>query len=125
MTRGNTMALGIRMISRSAIYLNEAGDTGGGIYSSGAIGAVNVSNSTIYSNASSGAGGGFLHYQGTSNLTHVTMVHNRSPDNGGALRKSLGGTLRLRNSIIAGTTSDGSTRFRRLSRACWIRIATA
>ena len=100
-------------IKRSSLSGNSATGTngqGGAIYSSGAIGLVSIANSTIYDNRAR-AGAAFFQFQGTSNLTHVTMVYNRPVGNRGALRAALG-TVRLRNSIIAGTTSDGSTRVR-------------
>ena len=88
----------------------NSGGQGGAIYANGAIGLVSVSNSTIYDNRAT-SGGAFFQFQGTSNFTHVTIVYNQAQSNAGALRKS-SGTVNFRNSIIAGTTTNGSTRAR-------------
>ena len=95
-------------IEKSSIYGNVAGSTGagGGLYFFG--GTANITNSTIYSNdGGGGAGGGIYVNGGTVELTHVTVVDNQSDEAGGVRR--IAGTLRLRNSIVAGSTSNGVT----------------
>ena len=88
----------------------NSGEQGGAIFNNGASGSLDITNSTIYDNSATG-GGAIWQFQGTMNLTHVTIVNNRSGANTGAVRKETG-TMNLRNSIIAGTTTDGSTRAR-------------
>ena len=98
-------------IEKSSIYGNIAGSTGtgGGVYVDDASNFT-LRNSTIFNNDGGFRGGGIYVGGGTVDLTHVTVVDNQASQSlsGGGLRRG-NGTVRLRNSIIAGSTSDGVT----------------
>jgi uncharacterized repeat protein (TIGR01451 family) len=85
-------------ITRSTISDNQAAGVAGGIATEGAL---TVTNSTISGNRAGDEGGG-LHVYGTVSLTHVTITGNstRNGDGGGVNRA--GGTITLKNTIVAG-----------------------
>ena len=95
-------------IQRSSIYNNSAGSNGGGIFVE-AANDVSAKNTTIYGNTAANGAGLYVD-GGTVHVTHVTFVDNRATGANGVAVRRQGGTLRLRNTIIANTTSDGSTR---------------
>ena len=107
---GISVGNGTIIIKNSSIYGNRATrGGGGGIYLRG--GRTTVLNSSFYDNfadGSSGSGGAIHIFGGTATLTHVTVHDNRATAGGGIRIRS--GSLTLRNSIVSGSTSDGSAR---------------
>ena len=103
-------------INRSAIHGNRSNQNGGGIYFAKGTKAT-VNNSTIYGNTADNRGGG-IHGQADTpagasfTLNHVTITGNTaslstSPVRAGGVRFT-GGTLMIRNSIIAGNMNAGT-----------------
>ncbi len=101
-------------INRSAIHGNTAGNNGGGLYiTSGSQFTMN--NSTVYGNTAAGRGGG-MYLDGpdksqstTHRLNHVTITGNTANTTGankGRGIRAFGGTLWIRNSIIAGNGGE-------------------
>ena len=91
------------LIQNSAISSNTSITRGGGIYNAGAL---TIENSTIYSNAASTGGGGVYTASGaTSTIKHATLVGNTS----NSLRNGIhaAGTVKLYNSLISGSGSNG------------------
>ena len=127
------------LISNTVIRDNTAhgsADGGGGVFIEGSSSDVQIDKSSIYSNTAYNSYGGALHVKhasrvlvtntsiydnrafdhgaivvanGTVTFTHVTVVNNRATISG---TRITGGSVNLVNSIIAGTTTDGSTRSR-------------
>lgn len=64
-------------------------------------GAIEVLNSSFIGNRAAESGGAIILHSAELSLTHVTLVHNQAKEGGGILQ--LGGALKLRNSIIAGS----------------------
>lgn len=98
-------------MTKLSVYGNSA-TNGGGIYIADAnplVVSAGIGNSTIYANTAV-RGGGIYMAGGNLNMTHITLVDNRAT--GGDSLVVSGGTSRLRNSIIARTTSNGATRVR-------------
>lgn len=95
-------------IQTSSIYDNDAGGFGGGVFVNSASLFV-LKNSTIYDN-SANFGGGFYHSNGQSILTHVTVAFNHANSAGAGVQRN-NGQLRLRNTIVAESTSlNGNNR---------------
>ncbi len=103
-------------INRSAIHDNRSNQNGGGIYFAEGTTAT-VNNSTVYMNTADNRGGG-IHGQAATpagarfTLNHVTVTGNTaslstSPVRAGGVRFT-GGTLMIRNSIIAGNMNAGT-----------------
>ena len=76
------------IISRSAIYNNSAGASGGAIYISGEDSSLALTNSTLFGNTASSAGGGlFAGPVEAVAVKHVTIVKNGAAAN--ALRRAV------------------------------------
>ena len=88
-------------IRGSAFINNQGGGFGGAIEVD--RGALNIENSTLYRNRSSH--GGISISGGTANMTHLTMLDNRSSYAEGDAIHVFSGSARLRNSIVAGGSS--------------------
>ena len=86
-------------IHNSSFIGNSAGFSGGAIEVSS--GRLNISNSTFLGNFARSSSGGAIYSRGATTLTHVTMLNNSAYRAGGIYVGS--GTLRLRNSLIAGS----------------------
>ena len=85
-------------ITKSSFVDNSAAWSGGALGAQS--GSISVANSTFQDNV--GALGGVLYVSGgDATLTHVTMLNNRTWNDGAAIANS-GGVINLRNSIIAG-----------------------
>ena len=95
-------------INQSSIYSNTA-DLGAGIYVAGDV-ALSLKNSTAFSNTAGNGAGLFNGGNGTATVSQVTFADNRATNLTGVGVRRNDGTLRLRNTIIAITTSDGATR---------------
>ncbi len=98
-------------INNSTIAGNTAVTGGGGLFvSSGAT--VTLNNSTLSGNSASGAavtnGGGGLYAAGTANLNSVTVVANSTNGAGGGILQ-FGGTVNVRNTIIADQTTPAGS----------------
>jgi CSLREA domain-containing protein len=107
-------------IDRTLIHDNHAMDYGGGIAYTFAAGTLQVRNSTISGNTAPNGGGGILLGApgATIDLSNVTVTANvadvdanDSGDGGGIA--NFGGTIRLRNTILAGNVdaSPSSTKY--------------
>lgn len=114
---GGIFNTGIMNIISSAVTNNRALVSGGGIFN--AIGRLFLTNSTVSGNvADSGSGtgnnpGGGIYNSSNSVtpggnliLTNSTIVNNRATGLGGGLRQDATGTVALRNTIIAGNSSN-------------------
>ena len=113
-------------INRSAIHGNRAAFNGGGL-DLGAGTIVTINNSSIYGNTAAGRGGGIyasatLPESSRFTFNHVTITGNTAnqpagdTNKGGGIRIS-GGTLTLRNSIIAGNSNNDANEDCRISGA--------
>lgn len=102
---------GMLTVSRSTFSNNTTSDwSGGAIVTSG---AGDVSNSTFYGNRAPNEYGGAIANRGTLTVTNSTFSNNAA-DYGGAIYNYCGsnacGTVLLKNSIIASSTSGGNCR---------------
>ncbi len=94
---------GSGMFTAVTISGNQANNSrGGGIYSKGS-GIMTLTNVTVSGNSASSEGGGICVDGNTSNLTNVTVYNNTGPTGSGIRRR--GGTLALRNTIVAGNAA--------------------
>ena len=105
------MSSGTVTIDKSAIYGNTVSGTGadgGGIHINDGGATFDIKNTSIFGNTAADKGGGVhVSNASTANFTHVTIHKNRAVGAGGINRA--GGTVNLRNSIVSGSTSDGTT----------------
>jgi hypothetical protein len=92
----------------STISGNSANTNCGGIAIDYGL-TLNVTNSTISGNSAQGDAGGICVNTGTANITGSTVTNNRADSNGsnsfahgGGISVSSGGTLNLRNTLVAG-----------------------
>lgn len=99
---------GTMAINDSTIAYNEANGgasgNGGGISN---IGDLTIKNSTISNNTASEDGGGIVSSNGTLDLDSVTVTANTASggtSNGGGLAVTLGTSVSVRNSILAGNS---------------------
>ena len=95
---------GATTISKSSFVMN-ATSQGGGAIASG-FGKLTISNSTFSENqTASGVGALALHNRADATITHASFVNNWSlHGQTGAIEKGVGARLRLRNSIIMGSS---------------------
>ena len=99
-----------KTVSHTTVANNSAANRGGGIYAN--IGSVTITNVTISGNASNLDGGGLVNISANTTLNHVTIANNRADVNtngigdGGGIFRS-GGTINLRNSVVAGNIDPG------------------
>ena len=108
---GIASADGTLMVIDSTISGNTAHLNAGGIANAG--GALTLTNSTISGNtATGGAGGGINNFgaygpfnASTATLNNVTIANNSAPAGGGIAN---GGTLKLKNSLIAGNSAGSA-----------------
>lgn len=116
-TGGGIYNTGTMNIISSAITNNRALVSGGGIFN--AIGQLFLTNSTVSGNVADGGsgtgnnpGGGIYNLSNSANrggvliLTNSTIANNRATGLGGGLRHDATGTVTLRNTIIAGNSSN-------------------
>ncbi len=122
---GGVWNQGVLTMTNCNVYGNEASDGYGGgvdnhgtltmtncnVYNNGSVrgaagginnaGTSNITNSTLSGNSTWGGGGG-VYNKGTLTLTNVTLTNNTtSGGSGGGIYQS-GGTVSLRNTIVAG-----------------------
>ncbi len=97
-------------INNSTITHNTANDDGGGAMASGNTAQVIINNSTIAHNAAGEDGGGVTSYSGNSLVTinSSTIAHNTADNRGGGILIFNGGTIKVKNSIIAHNTAPNS-----------------
>ena len=109
---------GTMTLTNCTVSGNEAGNTAasGGFFGSGGgidnDGTKTLNNCTVSGNTANGGGGGIFN-NGTMTLTNCTVSGNTANGSGGGIAVS-GGTVTLRNSIVAGnvqqaTPSAGTT----------------
>lgn len=95
-------------------FIENHGQTGGGIGVSGSTGNTQVSNNFFLSNTSGFYGGGVILFSGTNTLFNNTFVDNSSPNFGGGAIFTNGGTNAINNNILwankkgTSTTSSGA-----------------
>jgi hypothetical protein len=87
----------------SASKSNIAAGSGGGIFSEG--GQLTVSNSTFYRNSADSDGGGIAGDNSTVAVTNCTFAHHSAGVTGNAIERTGGGSLVLRNTIVAYSTA--------------------
>jgi predicted outer membrane repeat protein len=109
-TGGGIYNRGSLTVNSSTFSNNIADDSGGGIFNRGSL---TVNSSTFSSNTAKHDGGGIQVFDGTANLTHLTLTGNRADsdtngdgDGGGISR--LNGSVTIGSSIIASNTDDPS-----------------
>jgi len=91
-------------MTNSTLADNWSGEDGGGIHNRGAL---DISNSTLSGNRAGEHGGGLCIHAGAVNLNNVTLTENSADANnthtrnGGGIYR-LGGTVKLRNTLVAG-----------------------
>jgi CSLREA domain-containing protein len=85
-------------INSSAIMSNSAPNFGGGLFNT-ASGVITISNSTFSGNWA-GADGGAIYSYATLNLNYVTVANNTAQTAGG-IQQGNGGTVKLKNSLVA------------------------
>jgi CSLREA domain-containing protein len=89
---------GALTINSSAIVSNSAPNFGGGLFNT-AGGVVTISNSTFSGN-SVGADGGAIYSYAMVSLNYVTVANNTAQTAGG-IQQGSGGTIKLKNSLVA------------------------
>ena len=95
-------------ITKSTVSGNTANGGGGGLGEGGGIencGTLTIINSTISGNTASARGGGIYNCADAANLSFVTLSGNSAPDGGGIF--AIGGTVNVKNSIVANSPSGG------------------
>ena len=102
---GGLYNAGTTSITGSLLLGNDARRKGGGIENDGVL---TVVNSTIADNE--GKGGGGLSTAGTADLSFVTIFSNRSTNKIGAGALRNGGTLSIKNSLIANNLGSDNDR---------------
>lgn len=98
---------GIATITNSTLSSNSGG-TGGGIENFG--GTVTITNCTLSGNSTAGSGGGIdntgsAQTGGTANISFTTISGNSASISGGGISNTVFGTLNIKNSIVANSTS--------------------
>jgi hypothetical protein len=93
-----------QLITNSTFSHNNA--IYGGAIATGNSNTVTVNNSTIYGNT--GVFGGGLYATGSLNVESATITANNASSSGGGIHAVGGGTIALKNNIVAGNT-EGST----------------
>ena len=94
-------------IDRSTFTGNStATEDGAGILNRGGAGVVNLTNSTLSGNSAAFNGGG-LSNEDTATLLNVTVTDNSATNAGGGI-EAQGGTLNVKNTIVAGNTLGGN-----------------
>lgn len=93
-------------IRRSSFLDNYSDTSGGALF--GKAGELNIANSSFHYNRASSWGGVLTASGADVTITHATMVNNAATHSGGDAIKTVEGSVKLRNSIIAdlGTTDD-------------------
>ena len=101
---------GVTSITESTISGNNAGIDGGGIYNLlGPLVTIALTNTTISGNGAGSRGGGIENF-GTQTMNNVTITQNTASGAGGYEvfnNGSVGGSISMGNTIIAGNTSGG------------------
>jgi len=100
-------------VTNSTISGNTAEVAGGGIYNAGDASLVNVTISGNHMSTSSEdivGGGGFVNASGNANFTNVTIAENgtNAPEGSGGNLRSTGGSLLIKNTLIANPLADGN-----------------
>jgi hypothetical protein len=90
------------VIDRSTIADNTAGAYAGGLANWGA--KLQIVNSTVSGNEAGMGGGGVDHRFGSTELVSSTVYDNTAPSGGGIRAPESGGSVRLRNCIVAGNS---------------------
>jgi hypothetical protein len=93
------------IITNSTLSNNSANGSGdgGGIYD---VGTLTITNSTLSNNSASGTGGGIFNGLAMANISFTTLSGN-SASSGGGIFNNTGGTVNIKNSIVANSTSGG------------------
>ncbi|MEZ0395827.1 MAG: sortase [Anaerolineales bacterium] len=89
-------------VTNSTFSNNSATYDGGGVYNDG--GTLTVTNSTFSTNRANNNGGGVFNYYGRLTVTNSTFSGNSATSGGGIENR---GTLTLKNTLIANSTSGG------------------
>jgi len=92
-------------VNNSTFSGNSATDSGGGIFNNGTL---TVNNSTFSGNSATNWGGGIFN-NGTLTVNNSTFSGNKASNNGGGIFNNLG-TVTLKNSILANSTTGGDCR---------------
>lgn len=90
----------------NSTFSSNSADGGGGIANFGS-GTVNIINTTISGN-SAGLNGGGISNTGTMTITNSTLSNNSAVTNGGGISNFGGGTIRVKNTIIAGNINPNN-----------------
>ena len=97
---------GVVTITTSTLDINQASDDGGALFL-GSNGVLTALNSTFSGNSAADDGGALLTAAGgTATLIHVTITNNSAAGAGGGIREA-NGTVEVRNTIVALSTSGG------------------
>ena len=105
---GGIASYGTLTVTNSTFSGNSAQFVGGGIFS---FGTLTVTNSTFAGNSAQLVGGGIFSY-GTLTVTNSTFTGNSAPVGfGGGIYHVAGGTVTLRNTIVANSPSGGNCAF--------------
>lgn len=96
------------ILTNSTVSGNTATNNVGGIFNTGG-GTSNLTNSTVSGNTAAVGGGGIDNFNGTLNLTSVTVTKNSTTSTtcttcSGGIYNLSGSTANLKNTIIAGNT---------------------
>ena len=85
-------------IARSSFVANRSGSSGGAIVARDSV--INITNSTFHKNRTDFGGGVLTALASDATLTHLTMVSNWARSERGDAISRVGGSVKLRNSII-------------------------
>ncbi len=108
---GNAAGQATVTASRNS-FISNTGTSGGAIRLAGAVGnQLVLDNSTFYDNRSSANGGAInLDLGADAVMSHVTVLQNIATGNGGGIRvDNAGSLLNIKNSLLVGNTSSGSS----------------
>lgn len=109
-------------VANSTLSGNTATGNGGAIFRSGSSGSLTIINSTLYDNRANSVGGAITNLNSTTTVTNSTLSDNQAGANAGGSIYSQGvpTILNLNNTILANSTTDGST----ATSDCFIDLAT-
>ncbi|MGH7783721.1 MAG: choice-of-anchor Q domain-containing protein, partial [Candidatus Binatia bacterium] len=103
---------GAMVVRNSSIVFNTSvfSGSGGGIANSGSLEIISstVAKNVVTTGLLGGDGAGIANFSGLVSITNSTIRENQVKDGpGGGISNSIGGTVRLQNTIVAGNTSVG------------------
>jgi CSLREA domain-containing protein len=104
---GAALAEGSLSLVQVTLSKNEALGGGGALATIGPDASLSLVNTTVSGNVAASPGGGIAHLNGSATLVHSTITDNLTNGEVGGGIEAGGGTLTLRNTILAGNLDPG------------------